>query len=31
MNIAPRKNSKNICFWNKETEKQTKIATYRDL
>jgi hypothetical protein len=31
MNNTPSKNFKNICFWDKEIEKQTKIATHRDL
>jgi hypothetical protein len=31
MNIAPSKNFKNICFGDKEIEKQTKIVIYRDL
>ncbi len=31
MNNAPCKAFKNICFWDKEIEKQTKIATYMDL
>ncbi len=31
MNIAPSKTFKKICFWDKENEKQTKLATYKDL
>ncbi len=30
-NNAPSKTFKNICFWNKEIEKQTKNATHMDL
>jgi len=31
MNNDPCKAFKNLCFWNKEIEKQTKIATHMDL
>jgi hypothetical protein len=30
-NISPSKNFKNICFWNKKIEKQTKIGTHINL
>jgi len=31
MNNDPCKAFKNICFWNKEIEKQTKVAIHMDL
>jgi hypothetical protein len=31
MNNDPCKAFKNICFWDKEIEKQTKITTHMDL
>ncbi len=31
MNNDPSKTSKKICFWDKEIEKKTKIATHMDL
>jgi hypothetical protein len=31
MNNDPFKTFQNICFWDKEIEKQTKIATHMDL
>jgi hypothetical protein len=31
MNNASIETFKNICYWNKEIEKQTKIATHRDI
>ncbi len=31
MNNAPCKAFKKKCFWDKEIEKQTKIATHMDL
>ncbi len=31
LNNAPDKTFKNICFWDKEIEIQTKIATHKDL
>ncbi len=30
MNNDPCKAFKNICFWDKEIEKQTKIVTHMD-
>jgi hypothetical protein len=30
-NNAPFKTFENICFWDKEIEKKTKIATHMDL
>ncbi len=30
-NNAPSKTFQNICFWDKESERKTKIATYMDL
>jgi len=31
MNDDPCKAFKNICFWDREIEKQTKIAIHMDL
>jgi len=31
MNNAPCQTFKNMCFWDNEIEKQTKIATHMDL
>ncbi len=31
MNNDPSKASRNICFWDRKIEKQTKIATHMDL
>jgi hypothetical protein len=31
MNNAPCKPFKNMCFWDKEIEKQIEIATHMDL
>jgi hypothetical protein len=31
MNNGPSKGFKDICFWDKKIEKQTKIATHMDF